>query len=54
MYKRQVLELAGVNDILSKSMGSNNPINLVKATLNGLQKVRTRREAEEMRGVTVG
>ena len=51
---RAVLELAGVKDILTKSMGSNNPVNLVKATLNGLMSVRGRREAEALRGVTIG
>ena len=51
---RSVLELAGVRDILTKSQGSNNPINLVKATLAGLQSVRSRRQAEELRGVSIG
>ncbi len=50
---RSVLELAGVRDILTKSMGSNNPINLVKATLSGLMSVRGRREAERLRGVSI-
>ena len=50
---RSVLELAGVHDILTKSMGSNNPINLVKATLQGLIDVRTRRTAEQLRGVSI-
>ena len=51
---RSVLELAGVRDILTKSMGSNNPVNLVKATLNGLLSVRGRKEAEALRGVSIG
>ena len=50
---RSVLELAGVRDILTKSRGSNNPVNLVKATLAGLQAVRGRREAEALRGVSI-
>ncbi len=50
---RSVLELAGVHDILTKSMGSNNPVNLVKATLAGLEAVRTRKQAEALRGVTI-
>jgi len=51
---RAVLELAGVHDILSKSMGSNNPVNLVKATLDGLQQVRSRKEVEALRKVKIG
>jgi small subunit ribosomal protein S5 len=50
---RSVLELAGVHDILTKSMGSNNPINLVKATLNGLLSVRTKESVERLRGVSI-
>jgi small subunit ribosomal protein S5 len=50
---RSVLELSGVKDILTKSQGSNNPVNLVKATLSGLQNVRNRKVAEALRGVSI-
>jgi small subunit ribosomal protein S5 len=50
---RSVLELAGVKDILTKSMGSNNPVNLVKASLAGLLAVRTRKSVEALRGVAI-
>ena len=50
---RAVLELAGIHDVLSKSLGSQNPINLVRATVAGLESLRTPREIAELRGLTV-
>lgn len=48
---RAVLELAGVKDVLSKSFGSTNPMNLVKATMDGLAQLRTKEQIAEVRGV---
>ena len=48
---REVLQAAGIQNILSKTHGSTNPINLVKATINGLQQLRTREEVARLRGV---
>lgn len=51
---RTVLELAGVRDCLTKSFGSNNQKNLLKAALNGLQTLRSREEVAAVRGVEIG
>ncbi len=50
---RAVLELAGIHDILSKSLGTQNPINLVKATVAGLRGLRTPDEVGALRGLTI-
>jgi small subunit ribosomal protein S5 len=47
---RAVLELAGVRDILAKSLGNPNPVNLLKATVNGLRNLRRPEEVAQMRG----
>jgi small subunit ribosomal protein S5 len=50
---RDVVVAAGIHDILTKNLGSTNPINVVKATLDGLSKLRTRESVAELRGVTL-
>ena len=50
---RAVLELAGIRDVLSKSLGSQNPINLVKATVDGLRNLRDPKEVAQLRGLTI-
>jgi small subunit ribosomal protein S5 len=50
---RAVLELGGVRDILAKSLGTTNPINMLKATVNGLQRLRTPEDVALARGKTI-
>jgi small subunit ribosomal protein S5 len=48
---RAVLDLAGIGDVLAKSMGANNPINVVKATMKGISELRTKEETLAKRGL---
>ena len=50
---RAVIEMAGIKDIRTKSYGSNNPVNCVKATLDGLSQLRTAEQIAQLRGKTV-
>ena len=50
---RSVLELAGIKDVRAKSLGSNNPRNMVNATINGLSNLRTAEDIAKLRGKSV-
>src|SRR5437588_12625461 len=50
---RAVIERSGIKDILTKSLGTNNPINTVRATMLALQSLRTAQEVAELRGQEV-
>jgi small subunit ribosomal protein S5 len=50
---RAVLELAGIRDILAKSLGTTNPINMLKATVNGLQNLRRPEDVAKTRGLRI-
>ena len=50
---RAVLDMAGVKDIRAKSFGTSNPINTVKATIEGLKQLRSAEQVAKMRGKTV-
>lgn len=52
-HARAVIELAGIKDIRTKSYGSNNPINCVRATLTGLSELRTAEQVAKARGISV-
>ena len=50
---RAILELAGIRDILAKSLGTTNPINMLKAAVNGLQSLRRPEEVARSRGLRI-
>ncbi|NLK12269.1 MAG: 30S ribosomal protein S5 [Candidatus Phytoplasma sp.] len=50
---RIIFELAGINDVLSKTLGSRTPINMVRATFNGLESLRTAEDVAKLRGIDV-
>jgi small subunit ribosomal protein S5 len=50
---RAVLEAAGIRDVLTKSLGTNNPINVVRATVQGLQELVTAEQVAQERGIPV-
>ena len=50
---RAVLELAGIKDVLTKALGSTTSVNLVQATVEGLQRLRSKADIEQTRGVKI-
>ncbi len=50
---RSVLELAGYGDVVSKSLGSNTPINMIRATFNGLERLETKESIAKLRDIKV-
>jgi small subunit ribosomal protein S5 len=50
---RAVCQMVGIRNILTKSLGNNNPVNLVKAAMNGLQQLKNAREVARLRGVPI-
>jgi small subunit ribosomal protein S5 len=50
---RAVLEMAGVQNVLAKSMGSSNPHNVIKATIDALSKLRSPLDVAKTRGITL-
>ncbi len=50
---RAILELAGVGDVMSKSLGSRAPLNVARATINGLSNLRTFEQAARLRGISL-
>lgn len=51
---RIIVELAGIKNILSKIMGSTNPLNVAKATIRALQQLKSKSDLERLRGVKIG